>query len=493
MKRMIKAIALTVAAAVLAACGGGGDDGPALVGEPARPGFGAATTVAALTGATPLGSEVAMFPNGDALVVAMTIGHAAGFNTHFIKAFRVRTNGVIDAPETLYINFDAPKSVRLKMSPTGDAFVAWSQRQSATIDVVVTRKYTNGATPAWGPVEDVSDRNAPSPVEIEELDLAFDSKGEPSAVWHEHFTTGFTGDRLMASSHGSAGWSAGQQVSTPTANPLLFGFKSPRIVFLPGDERVVGAISIKKLAAPEDAIAVFRSSATDITTWTAGRDVPSGAGPTPFLVSKPGHILHQDVSVGANGHLAVVWTYEDVSGATSIQASQRLQGPFLEWSDPVLIDTHVQDAGDKSEYAAVTMGPDGVALVVWVAFDSTVWLEAVAIDIAAKRVVQAHQQVSKGLLPVLARPILAQDSAGNTTVSWIQMDADQHASAYAARFDKAKGRFSVPQLIETGAADVSVPPDASGPALTVSATGAAYAAWFQDDKLQLNRSIGPAP
>jgi hypothetical protein len=208
------------------------------------------------------------------------------------------------------------------------------------------------------------------------------------------------------------------------------------------------------------------ASAYTLRFTTRGRQW--SAHPAPVSPARPG--LFPDIAMDGQGRAAAVW----VQGTgDTFRPYTAAYTPYVGWDTP----RELGPLGPgEAEEPAVAMNAAGKAVAVFVLSNGT-GADLYAAEYAPGDGWSAPQSLESRTEAVSA-PRVAVDEAGNALVVWRQSDGTAE-SVWAARLRMGVG-WSSPLLLETGTGTVSAP------TLAALGSGAAWAAWTQQD------AVGPA-
>jgi hypothetical protein len=352
--------------------------------------------------------------------------------------------------------------LNVRVDAAGDAFAVWTR--SGTVQAA---QRPAGGT--WSAVQDISG----SCIAAQAVELAVSSAGKAVAVW-ECPKGGNTIVQATTRRPGGS-WSAPHELSAP------------------GHDAHVPQVALDRAG---HALAVWtRSNGTDVIVQAALQRA-SGAWAAPETVSQPGFDVDRpDVALDARGNGVAVWQSFDGSDSV-IQAATRTAagswGAFQRLSSPgnaerphvgidaageavavwsfrsanVRVEAAVRSAGGGWDSAQTLSSPGADALQPWLAVNPRGNAIAAWRSFAGRTSViqttsrrrggawSAVQDISPRS-PDLGAPKIALDAAGNAVAVWRGLRSARERIQTARQ--PARGAWSAPKLISSGAAEADLP------------------------------------
>lgn len=315
-------------------------------------GWGTAVAVESDSNVYAFSPQLAVAPNGNAIVVWEQTEYNAQSNNyyqHVLAGFYtpgsgwglpeyLETETALDAYEP-HVDFDS----------SGNAMVVWVQYDDINLDSDVWANRYEAGSGRWQGAElvDGDTATAANP------QLAFDVSGNAMVVWWDSLPN--SGSAIWARRYdANTGWQASSDSLASHASETL---SDPRVGFDgSGNALVVWQ--------------QFDSAAWTFSIWANHYVVGNGwNGAMALEQDTVGSHSAPSLAVNASGEAMAVWTYNDRTIA-GIQASRYVAGSG--WSTPENINARIGNA-DTSQ---VAMDATGNAVVVWAEGDTNGWLSA---------------------------------------------------------------------------------------------------------------------
>jgi hypothetical protein len=296
---------------------------------------------------------------------------------------------------------DLLDGARLYVAPSGNAVVAWYQRDVDGNYQVWSSTYSV-TTGAWAPSTTLIDNPADGG-STGYIGLAGDADGNAMVVWERDYATPAT--KVLAAYYNGSSWSAATVVDDAlTAN----AWGDPAVAFV-GNE----------------AVALWeQSDGINDKLWYS-RYTP-GSGWVSATVVDTGSQVPMDVRLAAapDGQMMAVWQENGGSGF----GANHYDAGSGNWGTPSALEATTNGIGSYD----LAMNAAGNVLVVWVESDGTadrIWFRAYD----AARDTWGFAAAIDNDLSSVSNPHLAMDPQGNAVATWEYYDATDGVTSVAAR------------------------------------------------------------
>jgi hypothetical protein len=513
---------LTLVAALLSGCGGGGeDDATASLAAQAEPGAAALSMTAvsgsdlvfdpSAAGPVSAGPEPSRLTGAGNSHVAID---ASGRGVMFYVSDRVDFEGVVKpglfartldssgqlSEERSFSSNGLVKDLRIKFARDGkDAAIVWVEKSQAGAggsSSIKQAHYSHGGF--YGP-ETIS---IPPPVageytERERPDVAMAPDNESGAVVWTERTKGLNGApdrfRTMTATLQDRGGVAWETTRTIRELGTEQRDHAARIAMLPDNSRVV-VVAQQTLPGTARRLVFYRSAGPN-QPWGPGNLLPN---PSYELQNMPaGSVLDVDLAANTAGQVTVVWrhSFPSLNGRTAVFATRLL--PSGAWTDPVLVDRGAPaseaepSVGVDSTDPRVVVDAEGNALFAWRQQDavgSDVYsLYAARLNSATGTFDSRPVLLESRSNLTIGAPALTLNPDGQGLISWVQDTSDGGPlsfSLFARRLDGGGKAFGAVALVEAATANVV----GTSPGVAIAPDGRALALWQQNGRVMFNRS-----
>jgi len=356
-------------------------------------GWEAAERIEATEGDSALGTDVAMDPQGNALVVWRR-WNAQGDPTDTFWANRFTPAAGWETEERIERNDQGSSgSPRVAMDPQGNAMAVWPQ-WSGTQENVWSNRFTS--SDGWGMAERIegnTDYDASNP------QVAMDSQGNAIAVWATSITKHY-GDVVETNTYHiwsnrftpASGWGSPERVDEHEDNAL-----NPHVA----------------MDAQGNAIAVWQHHDGRGTHIWSNRFTPSSGWGNPARIDGDGWGWFPRVELDSQGRGLTVWFH-----STGIWSNRCMPGG--DWGTP----ERISDELDTISSPQLTMSPRGVAMAGWHRWDgerNNLW---------ASRFTPSNGWETPELIEdedgMAYGPELAMDEHGRALAVWSQWDGERY-------------------------------------------------------------------
>jgi hypothetical protein len=357
----------------------------------------------------PPGPELAVDPQGDAVVIWAN-------EEKTIEAASRPAGGSFQTPEALSSTGAAQHPARVVLDGAGNATAVWEDDKSGETLITTARKPTGGK---WQTPEAISapGKNANEPR------VAVNARGDAVAVWERPDLGGF--EVVEAASNPASGGKWGKPVA----------LTNPAVVVEPANQQVA-------IDGQGDAVVTWSwidAAKHDIVEAAVGKATTS-LWQTPTVLSGPGSVVEETPQVGVNeqGDAVIVWerpngSNEIVEAATGLAASGS-------WQAPVPLSVGGQNASEPQ----VSLDAQGNAVAVWKRFDGTSYVvEAANYEAAGPLQISPPIAGSTPIAKPLSQTLVAPTITG-ARVSPARFRVSKRATAISARA-KAKPKTKAPQ------------------------------------------------
>ena len=328
------------------------------------------------------------------------------------------------APKSLSVSGNGG-DLNIRLDAAGDAFAVWTR--SGT---VLAAQRPAGET--WRAAQDISG----GCIAAQAVELAVSPAGKAVAVWECP--------------------KGGNTIVQGTTRRPGGSWSAPHDLSAPGHDAQVPQVALDPAG---NALAIWtRSNGTDVILQAALQRV-TGAWLAPETVSRPGFDVDRpDVALDSRGNGVAVWQASDGS-KTVIQAASRTAAGL--WSTPQPLTS-----GGYAERPQVGVDSAGEAVAVWSFHSSNVRVEAAVRRTGGS---WAPAQTLSGPGGDALQPWLAVNPRGNAIAAWRSFDGRTSVIQTASR--TRGGAWSAVQDISPRS------PDLGGPKIALDAAGNAVAVW----------------
>jgi hypothetical protein len=507
-------------AALLTACGGGGDTVSGQTPEqsaaaatataqglqsplPPRPDFDPAAAAQINPNLGSYGAvqapSVAMNDSGDALVVYRSTANFSVLPYHWFAHRLDAITGQVGPQRNIGLPDqtagESASNLTLRAAPSGDnALAIWTEDRDVytpayAIDAVVAEHRAG----QWAPALRVSQQD-PAYVagsRVQSVDVAFDKDGAGAvAVWTVLENNGQLKRRLVAARKGAAvgAWGPAQTIMSSTGT-----IGGPQAVILPNNDIVVTVWEQPSSGNGRPALYRYRQQTGQ---WLAGNASPTGPGSadSPYLPDFPaGDGKPPRLVANASGQLRLVWTHK-YSGWASGECilMSRLEPSTNTWSPIVRVDAAAP--GETARAPDATVDKRGNTLIVWAqssgtGVDARQDLYAARFNAGSNQFELQPTRVNRHLLGVANyKTSLSGNADGHAIVSWNQYASANASttSVFVSRFDADALKFGQPKIVE---ADETRNAENSDQSVALARDGSAIAVWGNGNAM-FNRGLG---
>jgi hypothetical protein len=339
-----------------------------------------------------------------------------------VQATQRPAGGTWSAAQGISGSCIAAQGVELAVSPAGKAVAVWECPKGGYTIVQATTRRPGGS---WSAPHDLSapghDAHAPR--------VALDRAGNALTVWTRSNGTDVIVQAALQRAAGT--WAAPEAVSQPGLD-----VDRPEVA----------------LDARGNGVAVWQSSDGSNSVVEAATRTAAGSWTAFQRLSSPGDAERPQVGVDASGEAVAVWSFR----SANVRVEAAVRSPGGGWSAAQTLSSPGADA--LQPWLAVN--PRGDAIAAWRSFDGRT---SVIRTTSRKRggAWGAVQDISPRS-PDLGAPKIALDAAGNAVAVWRGLRSARERIQTARH--PARGAWSDPKLISSGAAEADLPDVALDPA-----------------------------